>query len=60
MVSRSNAIEVACAAGSVSHFPLQPKMRVAGTYPRYETGPYVSPVGFAVSQRPFVWMRSAM
>jgi hypothetical protein len=29
--SRSNAIDVACAAGSVSHFPLQPKTSVAGT-----------------------------
>ena len=36
---RSNAIEVACAAGSESHFPLQPKAHVAGTYARYETGP---------------------
>ena len=31
IVSRSNAIEVACAAGSESHFPLQSKIAVAGT-----------------------------
>ena len=27
-------------------------------YASYATGPYVSPCGFARSQRPFVWMRS--
>ena len=27
-------------------------------YASYATGPYVSPCGFADSQRPFVWMRS--
>ena len=27
-------------------------------YDSYATGPYVSPCGFADSQRPFVWMRS--
>ena len=31
IASRSNAIDVACAAGSESHFPLQPKIDVAGT-----------------------------
>ena len=31
IASRSNAIEVACAAGSESHFPLHPKIEVAGT-----------------------------
>ena len=31
IVRTSNAIEVACAAGSESHFPLQPKIDVAGT-----------------------------
>ena len=56
--SRSNAIDVACAAGSESHFPLHPKTSVAGTYARYETGPYVSPRSIAASQRPFVWMWS--
>ena len=59
MVRRSNAIELAWPAGSESHFPDQPKTRYAGTYIRYETGPYVSPVSLAVSQRPFVWTRSA-
>ena len=29
--SRSNAIDVACAAGSESHFPLQSKTATAGT-----------------------------
>ena len=32
--SRSNAIEVACAAGSESHFPLHGKTATAGTYAR--------------------------
>jgi hypothetical protein len=27
-------------------------------YASYATGPYVSPCGFADSQRPFVWIRS--
>ena len=26
-------------------------------YDSYATGPYVSPTGFALSQRPFVWIR---
>ena len=58
MQIRSNAIAVACAAGSLSHLPLQPSARYAGMYDSYATGPYVSPRGFADSQRPFVWMRS--
>jgi len=37
---------------------LQQTSSQPGRYARYETGPYVSPRGFAVSQRPFVWMRS--
>src|SRR5262245_47968055 len=44
---RSNAIEVAWAAGSESHLPLQPKIATAGRYARYETGPYVSPRSIA-------------
>ena len=56
--SRSNAIDVACAAGSESHFPLHGKTATAGTYARYETGPYVSPRSIPASQRPLVWMRS--
>src|ERR687884_1684091 len=58
MQSRSKRIAVACAAGSESHFPLQPKIRYPGMYDSYETGPYVSACGFADSQRPFVWIRS--
>ena len=58
MHKRSNAIDVACAAGSLSHFPDQPKASTAGMYAMYATGPYVSPRGFADSQRPFVWIRS--
>ena len=27
-------------------------------YDSYATGPYVSPCGFALSQRPFVWTHS--
>ena len=27
-------------------------------YDSYATGPYVSPSGFALSQRPFVWIQS--
>src|SRR5918911_4382480 len=57
MQSRSKRIAVACAVGSRSHLPLQPKTRYAGMYDSYETGPYVSACGFADSQRPFVWMR---
>ncbi len=37
--STSNAIDVACAAGSESHFPLQGTRATAGTYARYATGP---------------------
>ena len=34
MARRSKAIDVACAAGSESHFPLQAQIAVAGTYAR--------------------------
>ena len=57
-MSRSNAIDVKCAAGRSSHFPLHPSRTRPGMYDSYATGPYVSPSGFALSQRPFVWIRS--
>src|SRR5918996_972528 len=58
MHSASKAIDVKCAAGSESHFPLQPKSRKPGMYDSYDAGPYVSPRSFEDSQRPFVWIRS--
>src|SRR6266567_6173387 len=39
MQSRSKAITVACAAGKVSHLPLQPSARYPGMYASYATGP---------------------
>src|SRR5947208_502205 len=56
--SRSKRIDVKWTEGSLSHLWLQPKTRYPGMYARYDTGPYVSPSGFAVSQMPFVWTRS--
>ncbi len=55
--NRSNRIDVKCTEGRLSHFPLQPNARKPGMYASYAVGPYVSPSGFADSQRPFVWMR---
>ena len=59
MQSRSNAIDVKCAAGSVVPLAAPAEERGSpGCSDSYATGPYVSPCGFADSQRPFVWMRS--
>src|SRR6478752_5145706 len=46
---KSNNTEVNFTAGSVSHFPDQPKIPYPGRYASYATGPYVSPSGFADS-----------
>src|SRR5437762_9047101 len=45
--SRSNAMDVKCTAGRLSHLPLQPSARKPGMYASYAVGPYVSPWGFA-------------
>ena len=49
---------VACAAGSESQRPLQPKTATAGRYARYATGPYVSPRSVRRSRSDrSVWIR---